>query len=149
MSESTTESYLPTGLPVPVAENDGLSAPFWDGARNNKLMVQRCRSCGNWQWGPEWICHECLSFEMEWVETSTRGRIFSWERSHHPVHPALKDRGAYVAVLVELPEAGNVRMLGNLLGEAMDPVEIGTEVEAVFEHHEGDTPYTLVQWRRC
>ena len=30
----------------------------------------------------------------------------SWERAWHPVHPALKDHGPYIVVLVELPDAG-------------------------------------------
>jgi uncharacterized OB-fold protein len=64
------------------------------------------------------------------------------------VHPALKDAGPYVAVLVELPEAGNVRMIGNLLGDPRREVRIGASVEAVFERHDNATaPYTLVQWR--
>ena len=147
MSTSITTSYLPAGLPVPQPESDGLSAPYWEGAKNGKLIIQRCQSCGSWQWGPEWICHQCLSFDLGWEEVEPVGRIYSWERSHHPVHAALKGHGAYIAVLVELPHAGNVRMVGNLLGDPMQTVAIGSEVEAVFEHHDGDIPYTLVQWR--
>jgi uncharacterized OB-fold protein len=65
------------------------------------------------------------------------------------VHPALQDHGPYIVVLVELPEAGNVRMLGNLLGESRQDVQIGAPVEAVFEpHDEATPPFTLVQWRR-
>ena len=64
------------------------------------------------------------------------------------MHPALKDHGPYIAVLVELPHAGNVRMLGNLLGDPRQEVTIGATVEAVFEpHDDATTPYTLVQWR--
>jgi uncharacterized OB-fold protein len=64
------------------------------------------------------------------------------------VHPALKDAGPYVVVLVELPHAGGVRMIGNLLGDPRQPVRIGAPVTAVFEHHEdGVSPYTLVNWR--
>lgn len=146
---ATTVPYLPAGLPIPQPEADGLSAPYWEGAREEKLRVQRCRGCGGWQWGPEWICHRCLSFDVGWEEVAPRGRIYSWERSHHPVHSALKGHGPYVTVLVELPHAGGVRMLGNLLGDPMQVVEIGAEVEAVFEHHrEAEPPYTLVQWRK-
>jgi uncharacterized OB-fold protein len=77
-----------------------------------------------------------------------RGQIYSWERAWHPVHPALKDAGPYVVVLVELPHAGGIRMIGNLLGDPHQEVRIGAAVEAVFEHHEtGPTPYTLVQWK--
>jgi len=39
-------------------------------------------------------------------------------------------------------------MVGNLLGDPMQEVRIGAEVEAVFEHRdEAEPPYTLVQWR--
>lgn len=98
-------------------------------------------------WGPEWICHRCHPFELRWVEIEGRGRIYSYERPHHPVHTALEGHGPYLVVLVELPDYGNIRMLGNLLGDPMQNVEIGAMVEAVFEPHEAvDPPYTLVQW---
>jgi uncharacterized OB-fold protein len=64
------------------------------------------------------------------------------------VHPALRERGPYLVVLVELPDAGGVRMVGNLLGDALQPVEIGAPVVAEFEDHDdAEPPYTLVQWR--
>jgi uncharacterized OB-fold protein len=64
------------------------------------------------------------------------------------VHPALKDHGPYIVVLVELPHAGNIRMVGNLLGDPRQEIEIGADVEAVFEHHkDAKMPFTLVQWR--
>jgi len=47
------------------------------------------------------------------------------------------------------PEAGAVRMVGNLLGDPAQEVPIGAAVEAVFEPHDDATPpFTLVQWRR-
>jgi uncharacterized OB-fold protein len=143
---STTTTALPVGLPAPAIET--LTQPYWEGARAGKLVIQRCRGCGAHQWGPEFICHRCHSFDLGWDEVAPRGRIYSWERPHHPVHPALNDHGPYIVVLVELPHAGNVRMVGNLLGDPMQPVPIGAEVEAVFEPHDAaDPPYTLVQWR--
>ena len=61
---------------------------------------------------------------------------------------ALQGHGPYLVVLVELPDAGNVRMVGNLLGDPMQDVAIGAEVEGVFEHHEDAAPpYSLLQWR--
>jgi len=95
----------------------------------------------------EWICHACHSFDLDWVEVAGRGRIYSWERSHHPVHPALKDRVPYVAVLVELPDAGNVRMVGNLLGDPMadvviDSFEFLTDDTGVVRTRRGDVTGT-------
>jgi len=143
-----TAAYLPSGLPAPVPEADGLDAPYWAGTRRGELLVQRCERCRAWQWGPEWICHACLSAELAWTRVDARGVIYSWERVWHPVHPALKEHGPYLVVLVELPDAGGIRMLGNLLGDPRQTVTIGAPVDAVFEaHDDAKAPYTLVQWR--
>jgi uncharacterized OB-fold protein len=146
----SSDAYLPKGLPRPVPSPDGLDAAYWEGTRAHELRVQRCRSCRGWQWGPEWICHRCRSFELGWERVPGNGRIYSWERAWHPVHPALRERGPYLVVLVELPDAGGVRMVGNLLGDPLEPVVIGAPVVAVFEDHDdAEPPYTLVQWRRA
>jgi uncharacterized OB-fold protein len=148
MSNIADRSYLPAGLPIPVAEPDGLSTPYREGLRNNRLLVQRCAHCRQWQFGPEWLCHRCHAFDPEWTEVEPRGRIFSWERVWHPSHASLKGHGPYIAVLVELPHAGNIRVIGNLLGDPMQQVAIGAEVEGVFEHHQdSDPPYSLLHWR--
>lgn len=139
-------TYLNAGLPRPVG--DGLDDVFWAGLQENKLLIQRCGSCQQWQWGPEWICHHCHSFELSFEEVEPKGVIYSHERVWHPVHPALKEQGPYVVVLIELPQAGNVRMVGNLLGDPQQPLEIGAEVTAVFEHHNDQQPaFSLLQWK--
>jgi len=141
-------TYLPAGLPVPVPEADGLSAPYWEGLRRNELLAQHCEHCGTWQFGPEWICHACHRFDPAWSPIAPRGIIYSWERVWHPSHASLRGHGPYLVVLVELPQAGNIRMLGNLLGDPLQEVRIGAAVEGVFEHHpDSDPPYSLLQWK--
>lgn len=148
MPSSTNDHYLPEGLPIPAPARDGLDREFYEALERGELVVQRCSQCRTWQWGPEWICHECHSFELQFEPVSGRGRIFSWERPWYPVHPVLGEKLPYLTVLVELPDAGNVRMVGNLLGDPMQDVVIGSEVDCVFERHpDTDPPYTLVQWR--
>jgi len=141
---SASSPYLPA-LGTPGPGPDGLEAPFWEATRRGELVVQRCRSCGGFQWGPEWICHRCRSFDLGYDPVTPQGTIYAWERVWHPVHPLLVDACPYLVVLVELAEADGVRMLGNLLGDPAQPVPIGAPVEAVFEDHDD---YTLVQWRR-
>lgn len=138
-------TYLPPGLPVPVAETDGLSAPYWSGLRESVLRVQRCDDCGTMQFGPEWVCHHCHSLAVGWTEIPPIGRIYSWERVWHPVHPALRGATPYLVVLVE--HASGLRLLGNLLGPADQAVVIGAAVEGVFEHHDADPPFSLLHWR--
>ena len=136
-------TYLPEGLPAPNT-TDLLTAPYWEAARAGRLRIQKCRGCGAWQWGPEWICHRCHSFDLVWADVEGKGRIYSYQRPHHAVHSALNGHGPYIVVLVELPHADNVRMVGNLLGDPRQEVKLGAAVEAVFEPH---TDFTLVQWR--
>jgi uncharacterized protein len=145
---TTAHSYLPEGLPIPVPEPDGLSEPHWSGLRRGEFFIQRCRKCGTWLWGPEWICHKCHSFDLAWTKVEPEGRIFSWTRVWHPTHAVLNDRGPYIVVVVELPHAGNVRVIGNLVGDAKQPVKIGAKVKGVFEQHDkADPPYALLHWR--
>ncbi|MFT3819310.1 MAG: zinc ribbon domain-containing protein [Rubrivivax sp.] len=139
---------LPPGLPMPVAEDDGLSAPYWEGLSRGRLLVQRCRHCGGWQWGPEWICHACLSFDLQWQEVEPRGRVYASTRVWHPVHPALAGATPYDVLLVELPQAGNIRMLGNRVGAADRPLAPGLAVRGVFEPQRGAAgAYALLNWR--
>lgn len=142
-----SESYLLPGLPQPVPAADGLDAPYWQGLRDEQILLQRCQTCRGWQWGPEWICHHCQSENLDYEPVTGEGVIYSYERVWHPVHPALKNQGPYLVVLVALPLAGDVRLVGNLLGDPHQDVEIGAPVQAVFEHHpDAETPYTLLQW---
>lgn len=142
------QTYLPEGLPAPLDE-EGVNAPYWNGLRDGVLRVQRC-GCGQWQFGGEHLCHRCHAWDPPWIEIEPRGTLYSWERVWHAAHPLLKARVPYLAVVVELPQAAGLRMLGNLLGDPMQAVTIGAVVEGVFEHHpQHDPPYTLLQWRLC
>lgn len=139
-------AYLARGLPTP--QPNALDAPYWDGLREERLLLQRCCACRRFQWGPEWICHRCLGWELEYAQVEAYGILYSFERVWHPVHPALAAQGPYVIALVELPHADRVRLVGNLLGDPLQPLAIGAQVGGVFEHHvDASPPYSLLQWR--
>ena len=140
-------AYLNPGLPKPAPAPDGLDAAYWQAVAEERLVMQRCRACGAWQWGPEWICHNCFSEDLAFAEIPLTGRIYSYERVWHPVHPALNEQGPYIVVLVEFPDHDGARMVGNLVGDPRQEVRIGAAVRAVFEHHrDDDPPHTLVHW---
>ena len=144
-SDSTSTPYFPEGMPLPAPMPDGLDTAFWEGTKQHKLLVQRCNACRTFQFGPEWICHRCRSGDLGWHKCSGHGKVYAFERVWHPVHRALKERGPYVIVLVELSDAGNVRMVGNLLGDPHQDIKIGDTVRVAWEDHED---VTLVQWQR-
>ena len=58
---------------------------------------------------------------------SGRGRLYTWVRSWYPVHPALKQAGPFIIAVVELPDADNVRMVGNMLGDPMHDAPFDAE----------------------
>ncbi|MCC6437538.1 MAG: OB-fold domain-containing protein [Acidimicrobiales bacterium] len=139
--------YLLPGLPKPAPAGDGLDRPFWEGLQQEQLVIQRCNACQGWQWGPEWVCHRCRSFDLRWEETPAEGILYSHQRIWHPVHPALAEQGPYIVALVQLPAADDVRIVGNLIGDPHQELRIGSRVQGVFEHHPDDDPaHTLLQW---
>lgn len=149
MSNQSRESewVLPAGLPRPVPSSEGLGAEFWAGTLDHQLLIQRCETCRQWQWGPEIICRSCGSEQLGYEAADPVGTIYSWQRCWYPVHPSLKESLPYVVLLVALDSAAGVRLVGNLVGDAEQPFAIGDRVTAVFEDHPGDDPYTLVQWQ--
>jgi hypothetical protein len=136
--------YLPEGLPAPRAQRDGLDKEYWDAARRHELVVQRCNGCGAYQWGPESVCHKCHGIDLGWDKVSGRGRLYSWIRTWNPVHPALREACPYIVAVVQLADADNIRMVGNLVGDPSQNPPFDAEVEAVFEDHPNAT---LVHWK--
>ncbi len=144
----SNQTYLPSSLPPPKPEPYGLDAEFWQAAAQGQLVIQRCSDCKTWRWGPEWICPHCHSFSSFYEPVAPEGTLYAYERVWHPAHPILKEATPYCVAVVELPHAGGVRMIGNLLGNPLDPPEIGARVKATFEINESDdAQYALVQWR--
>jgi uncharacterized OB-fold protein len=141
--------YLLPGLAAPVPAADGLDEPFWSGLADECLLIQRCATCAGWQWGPDWVCHRCHGFDLGFEEIPAEGVIYRHQRVWHPVHGALIDQGPYVIVLVDFPAADGVCVVGNLLGDPLQLLEIGSRVTGVFEHHrDNDPPFTLLHWCR-
>jgi uncharacterized OB-fold protein len=142
---------IPGGLAIPTPTLDGLDAAYWEGAANHELVVQRCGSCHHYQWGPEYVCHRCQSMRLGWARIQPTGLIYSYARVWHPVTPELAKVCPYVVVLVELPHAEMIRLVGNLTGDARRPVQIGASVDGIFEDHETQDgyKYTLIQWQRA
>ncbi len=74
-----------TGIPLPRPTE--LSRPHWDGCREGVLRVQRCRECQTYVFIPEPFCTECQSEELEWVESSGRGTLYSMTTVYRPQRP--------------------------------------------------------------
>lgn len=128
---------------------DGLDDPFWQGLAEGVVRIQRCPRCERWIWGPRWVCPECHRVEPEWVDVEPSGRIFSWTRTWQKFAPEFADHVPYITVLVELPDAGERRLLGLLLGDDKDDPHIGQEVHGVIQPPSALTSHSAVlRWER-
>lgn len=137
---STTRDTLPDRpRPAPTPE----SQPYWDGLREHRLRLQRCRACGTLRHYPRPLCAACHTFEHDWVEASGRGVVHSWTVSHHAFHPAFRADTPYVTVTVDLEEG--VRAQGPLRDADAAALAPGVPVEVCFE--DVDDALTLPAFR--
>jgi uncharacterized OB-fold protein len=119
--------------PAPIVTED--SAAFWDAADEGRLVAQRCAKCGRLRHPPRPMCPECRSLDVEIVDLSGRGTLYSYALLHHPRHPAFEY--PVVAALVDLDEG--IRLVSNLVGVDGDGdgIRIGMAVRAEFVETEG------------
>jgi uncharacterized OB-fold protein len=115
----------------PIPEITEELRPFFAAAREGRLVVQRCIGCGRRRFPPRDICSECLGREAEWVGSSGRGHLVSFNVMHQVYHPGFAAEVPYAVVLVELKEGP--RITSNLVGVPANEVRIGMPVKVVFE----------------
>lgn len=115
-------------LPVPDVE----TRPFWDACREGRLTLQRCTNCGHRRFPPTFYCAKCNSAEHEWIESTGRGRVFSWIVVRHPVPREIYAVDVpYVVALIELDEG--VRIASNIVGIEPEEVTANMAVRAIFK----------------
>lgn len=116
-------------IPVPNAQ----TAFFWEGARQKRLLIQRCNACGTFQHPPGPCCKKCLSFDLGSSEVSGRGTVYTFTVGTHSFHPWFDDRLPYLLAVVELEEQKNLKLVTNLVECTENDVHCGMEVEVTFE----------------
>ncbi len=110
--------------------SDGESQPYWEGANQGKLILQKCSGCGEIRHYRQVTCPACYSTESQSVPASGEGKIHSWTISHHAFHPGFADDLPYALVTVDLAES--VRAMGRLGGMDFDKLKVGLAVRATF-----------------
>lgn len=130
-------------LPLPKPTLD--TAPFWKAAQAHRLVVQRCTQCGSFRFYPCAACNKCASTDFTWVETSGKGRVYSWIVVHRTVDPAWQGRTPFVSAIVEIAEQPGVLIPGLLTEMAAKDVKAGLSVEVFFEDLTPDI--SVPRWR--
>ncbi|ELY37751.1 Zn-ribbon domain-containing OB-fold protein [Natronorubrum tibetense] len=117
-------------------EPDELTYEDWAKAlREGTLLGQRCGDCAHVTGAPKAACARCGSLDLETIELSTTGEVFTetrlevvpegYERPHHVVLVSLGD----ARVMAHVPEAVEI---GQQI-ELTDTLEVDGAVAPVFE----------------
>ena len=118
----TSEASRP--IPYPKA----VSKPFWDAARDERLLVQQCQECQKYVFIPQDFCRYCLSTDLVWTESWGVGVVVTYTVVWRPQTPAFEV--PYVIAVVELDEG--YEMMTNIIDCPIDEIHTGMKVEVSF-----------------
>jgi len=129
-------------VPTPITPE---AKPYWDGLKENKLMLPKCDDCGKAHFYPRLFCPHCHSRHISWMQASGKGKLYSFEIAHRSLNRAFKVELPVVLAMVELEEGP--RIMSNLINIEPDPavVKCDMPVEVVFEKLTDDCTISLFQ----
>lgn len=121
--------YTPAPFKAPTEYPD--NAEFWAAAREGRLLVKQCDSCGKPHWYPRTLCPFCMG-TTSWRRSSGRGTIYSYSvtRRAGPV--------PFCMAYVTLDEG--VTMMTQIVDCDLDDVRIGHRVELTFTPTDNGPP---------
>ena len=126
----------------PLPEPTIATQPFWDAAREHRLLLQRSQKTGALVYYPRGLSPFGADDSLDWVEASGRGTVYAFTIARRPTAPQWSADCPYVIAIVQLEEGP--RLTANILGCAVDDVRIGMPVVVRFEDVTPEV--TLVQF---
>ncbi len=113
---------------VPVVSE--LTAPYWEGAQNGHLTIQKCDDCSAMVFPPYPECLACSSGNLTWTKMKGTGVIHSVSRVASDILPGLEDLIPLYVALVELDESKSAIIPTNVVGTE---IVAGMPVRVKFE----------------
>ncbi|AYC35127.1 acyl dehydratase [Pseudomonas cavernae] len=107
-----------------------ISAPFWEGLKAERLLIQQCNACQHWVFYPRRHCPSCLAHDLSWREVSGNAKLYSFTVTRIATLPDFADEMPQKLAVVELDEG--VRINTNLVGLEEDEIRIGMRLQPVF-----------------
>jgi uncharacterized OB-fold protein len=120
----------PAGRPVPKQNVYVDTAPFWNGIKEGKLMLQYCPETRQFQHYPKPVSAYTGKKNTEWREVSGKGTIYACTVIRIP-GPGLEGRLPLCVATVDLDEG--VRFIGNVINCAPEQVKIGARVKLAWD----------------
>ena len=112
---------------------DADSAPYWQGLREHRLALQRCRSCAHQRFPALPTCPYCASPDATWHDVDGAATVYSFIEVRRAFDPSFADDIPYTIATVDLDTGG--RLVARIDGQAA----IGDRLTPVFVDHDAWT----------
>lgn len=124
---------------------DSASAPYWEAAREGRLLIAECGACGEVHHYPRPLCPYCWSENVHPVQANGTGTLYTYSTVYVNDLAPFKERLPYVAAIVELDEGP--RLMTTIDGVEPERLRVGMAVKAVFrplDEKDSEGPYLPV-----
>jgi uncharacterized protein len=101
---------------------------FYQGLREQMLLVQACKQCAAVRNPPGPMCPKCQSLQWHAMRCSGRGVVHSYTIHYHPPLPGFDS--PHTILLVDMQEG--FRLIGAARGIPAEQIEIGMPVEVEY-----------------
>ncbi|MBM3167180.1 MAG: DNA-binding protein [Chloroflexi bacterium] len=131
MSKSTAEKQVPI--------KEGMIKLPASPKEQPSLLGSKCRSCGETYFIRRSRCEQCQSDDLEHIELSRRGKLYSYSIMYYPAPPPYKPSDPFVPYglgWIELPEG--LAVLSHLTENDPDKLRVGMEMELILDELEED-----------
>ena len=118
-----TTAYQPRKMAVPPEYPE--NKPYWDAAKQGKLLVKRCTACGEYHHYPRSLCPHCFSDKTEWTEAKGTGTIYTYS--------VTRKAGPVVYAIAYVTQDEGPTMMTNIVDCDLDTIRIGQKVRVVFK----------------
>jgi uncharacterized OB-fold protein len=132
----TTDALAKVAVDRPLPAPDAATGPYWEAAREQRLVIPRCDDCSHYHFYPRTLCPQCSSPKLTWTQVSGAGVVYSFTVIHRAPSPAFATAVPYVVAAVKLTEGPH--LMTNIVDIAPDAVRIGMPVKVVFQKFSGE-----------
>jgi uncharacterized OB-fold protein len=129
-------------MPRPAPRLDPDNRAFWTGGAQNKLRIHRCGDCGAYVHPPRPVCRSCMSDNVAPHAVAGTGVVDTFTINRQAWYPGLET--PFVIARVALDDAPGVYLTTNIVGCAVEAVDIGDKVRVTFEQ-DGEIYYPLFE----
>lgn len=114
---------------------DAVNRAFWTGGAQGELNITHCADCGGFTHPPREFCRHCQSENVAPRAVAGTGMIDTYTINFQPWLPGLQV--PFVIARVRLDDAPGVIVTTNIVGCAVEAVDIDDRVRVVFEEDDG------------